>query len=47
VLLKLVFRGTADTMPHESGLVDRYQTSEQLDIVSSTLLEKDRDMMKK
>jgi Kef-type K+ transport system membrane component KefB len=47
VLLKLVFRGTDHAMPHESGLVDRYQTSEQLDIVSSTLLEKDRDMRKK
>lgn len=45
VLLKLVFRGEKKPDLQESPLVDRYRESEQLDIVSANLLDRNRKML--
>ena len=47
VLLKLAFRGEKETPMEESGLTDRYEKVEQLDMVSDQLLRKDRELMDK
>jgi Kef-type K+ transport system membrane component KefB len=47
VLLKAVFRKSAAEEPEESGLVDHYAETEQLDIVSERLLQENRDLMEK
>ena len=47
VLLKLAFRGEKETPMEESGLTDRYEKVEQLDLVSDQLLRKDRELMDK
>ena len=47
VLLKLAFRGEKETPMEESGLTDRYEKVEQLDLVSEQLLRKDRELMDK
>ena len=47
ILLKLAFRGQPASRGRSGSLTDRYSTTEQLDIVSARLLEKDREMMGK
>ena len=47
VLLKLAFRGEKETPMEESGLIDRYEKVEQLDLVSDQLLRKDQELMDK
>ena len=48
IFLKLAFRGeTVSRMPAHGDLADRYQKTEQLDIVAEHLLDRDRDMMGK
>lgn len=48
ILLKLAFRGEADSrMAAHGELADRYEKTEQLDIVSQELLDQDRSMMGK
>ena len=47
VLLKLAFRGEKETPMEESGLTDRYEKVDQLDLVSDQLLRKDRELMDK
>lgn len=47
VLLKLAFRGEKETPMEESGLTDRYEKVEQLDLVSDQLLRKDQELMDK
>lgn len=46
VMLKFVFRKQPIDAMQESSLVDHYDESEQLDLVSEHLLQKNRDMMK-
>jgi len=47
VLLKLAFRGKPVEDLRENSLADHYRESEQLDIVSAELLERNRSMMEK
>lgn len=42
VLLKLVFRGQPESVPHESSLTDNYRAIEQLDLVSAQLLNREK-----
>lgn len=47
IMLKMVFKKQADQSMQESKLVDHYDETEQLDIVSERLLSQNRDMMKR
>lgn len=47
IFLKMAFRTPTHPQLQESGLVDRYAETEQLDIVSERLLQKNRDLQKK
>lgn len=48
ILLKLAFKGeTASRMPSSGDLADRYEKTEQLDIVAQQLLDQDRSLMGK
>ena len=42
ILLKLVFRGQPESVPHESSLTDNYRAIEQLDLVSAQLLNREK-----
>lgn len=41
ILLKLVFRGQPESVPHESSLTDNYRAIEQMDLVSAQLLNRE------
>ena len=41
ILLKLVFRGQPDSVPQESRLTDGYRATEQMDLVSAQLLNRE------
>ena len=47
VLLKLVFRGKAESGLQENSLADRYREAEQLEYASEQLLRQNRELMKK
>ena len=47
VLLKLVFRGKAESGLQENSLADRYREAEQLEYASEQLLRQNREFMKK
>lgn len=42
ILLKLVFRGQPESVPHESKLTDGYRATEQMDLVSAQLLNREK-----
>lgn len=42
ILLKLVFRGQPESVPQESRLTDNYRATEQMDLVSAQLLNRER-----
>lgn len=47
ILLKLVFRGQPESVPQESRLTDNYRATEQMDLVSARLLNRERPVAEK
>lgn len=47
ILLKLVFRGQPESVPQESRLTDNYRATEQMDLVSARLLNRERPAAEK